>query len=152
MADLLAGQRALVVGGGSGIGVGAARLLAWDGAAVTIAGRTASYAAGKAAVDQLVRVAADELGELGVRVNSVRPGFTRTSAPTGTFADPTMLAAFTSGQALSRPGEVEDIAAAVRFLAGPESAGSPAPPHRRRWPHPSRLARPPRAAGPPRRR
>ena len=34
----------------------------------------ASYSAGKAAVDQLVRVAANELGELGIRVNAVRPG------------------------------------------------------------------------------
>ena len=36
----LAGQRAIVVGGGSGIGKGAARLLVEDGATVTIAGRT----------------------------------------------------------------------------------------------------------------
>src|SRR5690348_4866467 len=36
----LAGQRAIVVGGGSGIGLGCARALARDGALVTIAGRT----------------------------------------------------------------------------------------------------------------
>src|SRR5690606_4017853 len=38
----LAGQHAIVVGGGSGIGLGSARLLARDGATVTIAGRTES--------------------------------------------------------------------------------------------------------------
>ena len=38
----------------------------------------ASYSAGKAAVDQLVKVAANELGSLRVRVNSVQPGLTRT--------------------------------------------------------------------------
>jgi NAD(P)-dependent dehydrogenase (short-subunit alcohol dehydrogenase family) len=38
----LDGQRAIVVGGGSGIGFASASLLARDGAAVTIAGRTAS--------------------------------------------------------------------------------------------------------------
>src|SRR3954451_16847005 len=189
--NALAGQRAIVVGGGSGIGFGSARALACDGAIVTIAGRTeqklvdavaalgeqglvvtyavcdaldgpsvraavapasederrlhiavvvpgmgaikpvllfdddefsqqvdanirpvflmlkyaghamlragegsfvaisstaavfsgrylASYCAGKAAVDHLVRVAADELGQYGIRVNSVQPGMTHT--------------------------------------------------------------------------
>lgn len=36
----LAGKRAIVVGGGSGIGLGSARLLAHNGASVTIVGRT----------------------------------------------------------------------------------------------------------------
>jgi NAD(P)-dependent dehydrogenase (short-subunit alcohol dehydrogenase family) len=82
----------------------------------------ASYAAGKAAVDQLVRVAADELGHHGVRVNSVRPGLTRTPATEAAFANETMLAAFLAQQPLERGGEVDDIAAAIRYLAGPESS------------------------------
>ncbi|HSB97477.1 MAG TPA: SDR family oxidoreductase, partial [Spongiibacteraceae bacterium] len=40
----------------------------------------ASYCAGKAAVEQLVRVAADELGSKNIRVNAVGPGLTRTDA------------------------------------------------------------------------
>ena len=80
----------------------------------------AAYCAGKAAVDQMVRVAADELGELGVRVNSVRPGLTRTAGTGGLFAPP-LLDRFLAQQPLARGGEVGDIAAAVRFLAGPES-------------------------------
>lgn len=40
MRKTLQGSRALVIGGGSGIGFGSARLLARDGATVTIAGRT----------------------------------------------------------------------------------------------------------------
>src|SRR5256885_14075968 len=40
MDGALAGQRAVVVGGGSGIGLACARVLARDGAAVTIVGRT----------------------------------------------------------------------------------------------------------------
>jgi NAD(P)-dependent dehydrogenase (short-subunit alcohol dehydrogenase family) len=82
----------------------------------------ASYSAGKAAVDQLVRVAANELGSLRVRVNSVQPGLTRTPTTQGTFENPEMLAAFLNGQPIDRPGEVEDIAHAVRFFAGPESS------------------------------
>src|ERR1700722_3943057 len=37
---LLEGKHAIVIGGGSGIGLGTARLLAQDGAVVTVAGRT----------------------------------------------------------------------------------------------------------------
>jgi NAD(P)-dependent dehydrogenase (short-subunit alcohol dehydrogenase family) len=235
MTDTLAGQRAIVVGGGSGIGFGSASVLARDGAIVTIAGRTeaklrgfveelaadgldvawvvcdvmdalavrdavaaasddqgrldiavvvpgggsitpvllfdddqfsqevdqnvrpvfnllkhaghamvrngsgsfvaisstaavfsarylASYCAGKAAVDQLVRVAADELGALGIRVNSVQPGLTRTPTTAGAFANETMTAAFLDAQPIRRSGEVDDIAQAVRYFAGPESS------------------------------
>ncbi|HZP27318.1 MAG TPA: SDR family oxidoreductase [Acidimicrobiia bacterium] len=231
----LDGRRALVIGGGSGIGLGSARLLARDGAAVTIAGRTedklrgaqeslaseglsveytvcdvldaasvraavdaasdaerrlhiavvvpgggsvkpvllfdddefdrevlqntrpiflvlkyaghamlragsgsfvaisstaavfscqylSSYCAGKAAVDQLVRVAADELGRYNIRVNSVQPGLTRTPTTERMFANQTMVDAFLAQQALQRSGEVDDIAHAVRYFAGPESS------------------------------
>jgi NAD(P)-dependent dehydrogenase (short-subunit alcohol dehydrogenase family) len=82
----------------------------------------ATYAAGKAAVDQLVRVAADELGALGIRVNGVRPGMTRTPTTAGAFAHPAMTAAFLAQQPIDRSGEVDDIAGAVRYLAGPESS------------------------------
>ena len=234
MAGVLDGQRAIVIGGGSGIGLGTARLLARDGAFVTIAGRTeeklqqaradlavdgldvsyavcdamnaadvrnavdaasddgrlhiavvvpgggsfssvllydddqfgaevdknvrpvflllkyagqamvragygsfvavsstaaafsarylASYSAGKAAVDQLVEVAADELGEAGIRVNSVRPGLTRTPGTTRSFSNAALMNEFLAGQAIPRHGEIDDIAQAIRYMAGPESS------------------------------
>jgi NAD(P)-dependent dehydrogenase (short-subunit alcohol dehydrogenase family) len=234
MDKTLTGQRAIIIGGGSGIGLGAARLLARDGAQVTIASRTeqklrdasaalaeegldvawarcdgldaadvraavdqasedgkldiavvvpgggsitpvllfeddqfgaevdknvrpvylllkyagqamvragggsfvaisstaaafstrclASYGAGKAAVDALVRVAADELGAAKVRVNSVRPGLTRTPMTEKTWDNPSHPGHWLAGQALPRYGEIDDIAQAIRFLAGPESS------------------------------
>lgn len=82
----------------------------------------ATYKAGKAAVDALVEVAADELGEEGIRVNSVRPGLTRTASTAGLFADDEMLARFLENQPIDRSGEVADIAQAIRYLAGPESS------------------------------
>jgi len=234
MSDVLDGYRAIIIGGGSGIGLGTARLLARDGAVVTIAGRTeeklagaakelaaegydvqyarcdaveaadvraavdaasdeegrlhiavvvpgggaispvllmdddqfsadvnknvrpvflllkyagqamvragggsfvavsstaaafsarclASYSAGKAAVDALVRVAADELGVEGVRVNSVRPGLTRTPLTQGTFQND-LAHYWIDGQSIPRAGEVDDIAHAIRYFAGPESS------------------------------
>jgi NAD(P)-dependent dehydrogenase (short-subunit alcohol dehydrogenase family) len=82
----------------------------------------ASYSAGKAAVDQLIRVAADELGSVGVRVNGVRPGFTKTATTAAAFSNPQMVQAFLDQQALGRSGETSDVAHAVRYLVGPESA------------------------------
>jgi NAD(P)-dependent dehydrogenase (short-subunit alcohol dehydrogenase family) len=82
----------------------------------------ASYSAGKAAVDQLVRVAANELGPHGIRVNSVQPGLTRTATTARAFENEVMAEAFLDGQPLRRHGEPTDIAEAIRFFAGPESA------------------------------
>jgi NAD(P)-dependent dehydrogenase (short-subunit alcohol dehydrogenase family) len=82
----------------------------------------ASYCTGKAGVDHLVRVAADELGEVGIRVNAVRPGLTRTPGTAGMFSNDDILGRFIAGQAIDRHGEPPDIAAAIRYLAGPESS------------------------------
>ena len=82
----------------------------------------ASYRAGKAGMDALVDVAADELGARGVRVNSVRPGLTRTASSARLFANPELLERFLVQQPIARGGEAEDIGAAIRFLAGPESS------------------------------
>ena len=81
-----------------------------------------AYCAGNAAVEALVRVAADELGAAGVRVNAVRPGLTHTDATDGMFALPDVLDRYREQQPLVRTGEPEDIAALVRFLAGPDSS------------------------------
>jgi NAD(P)-dependent dehydrogenase (short-subunit alcohol dehydrogenase family) len=110
-----AGQAMVRGGGGSFVAISST-------AAVFSSRYLAGYAAGKAAVDQLVRVAADELGRLGVRVNSVQPGLTRTAATAGMFRNADMSAAFLAQQPIDRHGEADDIAQAVRFFAGPESS------------------------------
>jgi len=91
-------------------------------AAVTQAGWGISvYGAAKAAVERFVRAAAFELGGAGIRVNAVRPGLT---LPPERETDPDFLAmieAYKSETPLGRSGRPEDVARAVRFLAGPES-------------------------------
>ena len=82
----------------------------------------AAYCAAKAACDQLVRVAADELGGRNIRVNSVRPGLTRTGATDTMFENRDMIGAFLQEQPIARDGAPPDIARAIRFLTGPESA------------------------------
>jgi 3-oxoacyl-[acyl-carrier protein] reductase len=75
------------------------------------------YAASKAAGDQLVRAAAQELGPRQITVNSVLPGATRTDMwagrPPGIGGDEDVAAR----TALRRLGEPGDIADVVAFLA-----------------------------------
>jgi NAD(P)-dependent dehydrogenase (short-subunit alcohol dehydrogenase family) len=80
------------------------------------------YCAGKAALDHLVRAAADEMGAQGFRFNAVRPGLTRTGATGGLLANATMVAKFVERTPLGRTGEPEEVCEAVRHLAGPESS------------------------------
>lgn len=82
-----------------------------------------SYCAGKAGLDALVRAAADELGSLNIRVNAVRPGLTRTDSGNVSiiFTDPELIEDFMRQKPLARTGRPEDIAAGVRYLAGPEA-------------------------------
>ena len=110
-----AGRAMVRAGGGSFVAISST-------AAVFSARFLSSYCAGKRAVDALVRVAADELGEYNVRVNSVQPGLTRTPLTQKTFDDLSKAAHWKVGQALDRYGEAEDIAQAVRYFAGPESS------------------------------
>jgi len=91
-------------------------------AAATQAGwGLSAYSAAKAAVERFVRAAAFELGGAGIRVNAVRPGLT---LPPEREDDPDfvpMIAVYKSETPLGRIGRPEDVAHAVRFLAGPES-------------------------------
>lgn len=79
------------------------------------------YGAAKAALDMLVRVAADELGPARVRVNSVLPGVVATEIMGAITDGSPILDSYLREIPLGRVGEPDDIAAAVRFLIGPES-------------------------------
>lgn len=81
-----------------------------------------AYCAAKAACDQLVKVAADEVGQFGIRVNAVRPGLTRTGATDGMFDNRELVDSFLREQPIQKEGAPDDIGRAIRFLAGPESA------------------------------
>ena len=81
----------------------------------------AAYCVSKAGVDMLVRNLADELGQAGVRVNSVCPGLVDTEISAGLFATDAVLEDYLDQMPIRRTGVVDDVAAAVRFLCGPES-------------------------------
>jgi len=79
------------------------------------------YAAAKAALEMFVKVSALETGKAKIRINAVRPGFTRGEGTAGMFADPALVKTFTDFIPMGRAGESDDLARAIRFLAGPES-------------------------------
>ncbi|HUR78956.1 MAG TPA: glucose 1-dehydrogenase [Acidimicrobiales bacterium] len=80
------------------------------------------YCVSKAAVEMLVRNTADELGLVGVRVNAVRPGLVPTELSSGLVSSAHIQADYLDQMPLGRLGKPEDVAEAVRYLAGPESA------------------------------
>jgi len=82
----------------------------------------AAYVAAKAGLERLVKLVALELGGAKIRVNSVRPGLTRSAATAFMFAVPGTEEGYAAITPLGRVGEPEDLAKAVRFFAGPESA------------------------------
>ncbi|REF37852.1 SDR family NAD(P)-dependent oxidoreductase [Thermasporomyces composti] len=75
------------------------------------------YAATKAALVQLVRTAAAELGPSGVRVNVVAPGVVDTPLTQQIKADPEWYAAYATKSALGRWARPDEIAGAVVYLA-----------------------------------
>jgi NAD(P)-dependent dehydrogenase (short-subunit alcohol dehydrogenase family) len=81
-----------------------------------------AYGAAKAGIDMLCRSAAEELGATGVRVNSLQPGIVDDELMASITAGGPLLEDYLAEMPIRRLGTVEDIAAAVRFLAGPESA------------------------------
>jgi 3-oxoacyl-[acyl-carrier protein] reductase len=83
----------------------------------------AAYATTKAAVNQLVRMAAYELAPHGVRVNALSPGITVTPLVAASLeADPELLAERTADVPMGRPGQPEDMGSAALFLCQPSSA------------------------------
>ncbi|MDH2428651.1 SDR family oxidoreductase [Sphaerisporangium sp. TRM90804] len=79
----------------------------------------AAYAASKGAIEQLTAVAAQELGERGITVNTVSPGATDTDLLRGTNP-PEALETVTAITPLRRIGDPADVADVVAFLAGPD--------------------------------
>ncbi len=101
-------KSALVTGASRGIGR-------------AIAERLAAYAASKAALELLSRVASHEFGGRGITVNSVLPGATDTDLfrlrnPPGEGWE--RIAARTSMRRIGQPADVADV---VAFLASEEA-------------------------------
>jgi L-xylulose reductase len=76
----------------------------------------AAYCASKAGLDQLTAVMAVELGEYGIRVNSVNPTVVLTEMGKRAWSDPAKGGPMLARIPLGRFAECEDIASVVCFL------------------------------------
>ena len=81
----------------------------------------AAYSAAKSALNALTRTLANDLGSLGVRVNAVSPGLTRTEVTRPMWEEDDGAAAG-ANLLLGRMTEPDDIAAATAFLLSDEAA------------------------------
>ncbi|MBW7996281.1 MAG: 3-oxoacyl-[acyl-carrier-protein] reductase [Candidatus Glassbacteria bacterium] len=80
----------------------------------------ANYSASKAGLIGLTKSAAKEFAPRGVRVNAVAPGFIETELTAGLPDE--VKKHWRETIPLGRGGTVQDVAAAVAFLAGPDSS------------------------------
>jgi NAD(P)-dependent dehydrogenase (short-subunit alcohol dehydrogenase family) len=78
-----------------------------------------AYQTSKGAVVNMTRALALEFAEYKIRVNAVAPTFVRTPLTAPVFANPEVLKKVMEHTPLGVLPEVDDIAAAVLFLAGP---------------------------------
>ena len=78
-----------------------------------------AYGVSKAADLQLVRNAAAENGQHGVRVNAIAPGLVKTDFAKALWDNPQALAATEARLPMRRIGEPRDIAGAAVYLASP---------------------------------
>jgi len=109
---------------------GSAMVEAGRGAIVNIASLGGSrptigagaYCVSKAGVLALTKQAALEWGPSGVRVNAVSPGFMKTAMTQGRYAVPGLEERRAALIPLKRIAPLEEVAAVVSFLVGPESA------------------------------
>lgn len=81
-----------------------------------------AYCASKAGAAMLTRVAAMELAPHKIRVVGVGPGLTETPMVSRLLAMPQARAEFLDNILLGRPGQPEEVAALVAFLASDEAS------------------------------
>lgn len=85
--------------------------------------KVVSYSASKAALEGMTRAMAVDLSPLGVRVNSVAPGFIETPMSSRALnGDPERKNKVLSRTPMGKMGQPEDIANAVYFLASAQAA------------------------------
>lgn len=84
-------------------------------------GEYVDYAASKGAIDTFTIGLAKEVGPEGIRVNAVRPGIIRTGIHLAS-GDPGRVERIGSTAPLGRPGEPEEIARTIVWLASDEAS------------------------------
>lgn len=113
-----AAGRAMIARGQGGSIVNIASIMGLSGGGIY---PNISYQTTKGAIINMTRALAVEWAKEGIRVNAVAPTYVRTSFIAALLAQPEIVAKIQSATPLGRLAEVEDVAAAVAFLASDAS-------------------------------
>ena len=84
-------------------------------------GQTA-YCGTKGAISMLAKALGRDLGEHGIRVNAVEPGWVKTPMAAPLLDDPAVLRYYTERVALHRGGEPEELAAVIAYLLSDDAS------------------------------
>jgi 7-alpha-hydroxysteroid dehydrogenase len=80
-----------------------------------------AYTVAKAGIEAMMRNAADEFGPVGLRFNTIRPGFISTEIMEGIPRDSPVYASYVENTPLGDVGEPADVAHLARFLISDEA-------------------------------
>jgi 3-oxoacyl-[acyl-carrier protein] reductase len=100
---------------------GAGRVVVVGSRAAATGAATASYTAAKAALEGYVRAASARLAARGITINLVAPGFTEDTELTVGRIDDERRARILASVTLARPGQPDEVAAAIAFLSSADA-------------------------------
>jgi NAD(P)-dependent dehydrogenase (short-subunit alcohol dehydrogenase family) len=81
-----------------------------------------AYCGTKGAISMLAKALGCNLGEHGIRVNAVEPGWTQTPMSAPMMEDPAAVTYYTERIALHRPAEPAELAATIAFLLSDDAS------------------------------
>lgn len=81
-----------------------------------------AYCGTKGAISMLAKALGANLGEHGIRVNAVEPGWVQTNMSAPLMDDPAAVAYYTERIALHRPAQPEELASTIAYLLSPDAS------------------------------
>jgi glucose 1-dehydrogenase len=81
-----------------------------------------AYCGTKGAISMLAKALACNLGEHGIRVNAVEPGWVMTPMSAPMMDDPAVVKYYTDRVAIHRGGQPEELASAIAYLLSPDAS------------------------------
>jgi NAD(P)-dependent dehydrogenase (short-subunit alcohol dehydrogenase family) len=81
-----------------------------------------AYCGTKGAISMLAKALGANLGQHGIRVNAVEPGWVQTNMSAPMMDDPAAVKYYTERIALHRPAQPDELAATIAYLLSPDAS------------------------------